>query len=126
MPEEIIEAGLEHQVANVRDKANDLYERLVLELPREAQYVVLFGFNMRWTMGMNFREAMHMWELRTIPQGHPSYREMCQKMHTSTRQKPQYKKLADAMQHVDYNDYFWSRADSEARQRAKEAMLKEK
>ncbi len=29
-------------------------------------------------MKMNLREALHMCELRTMPQGHPDYRFICQ------------------------------------------------
>jgi thymidylate synthase ThyX len=31
-------------------------------------------------MKMNLREAVHMCELRTMPQGHPDYRFICQVM----------------------------------------------
>ena len=31
-------------------------------------------------MKMNLREALHMCELRTMPQGHPAYRFICQEM----------------------------------------------
>ena len=31
-------------------------------------------------MKMNLREALHMCELRTMPQGHPDYRFICQEM----------------------------------------------
>ena len=31
-------------------------------------------------MKMNLREAVHMCELRTMPQGHPDYRFICQEM----------------------------------------------
>ena len=33
------------------------------------------------SMQMNAREAMHLLELRTSPQGHPAYRRVCQEMH---------------------------------------------
>ncbi len=122
VPDEIKEARFGDIVLRVADKSADLYEKLKTEgLREEAQYVVLFGHNIRWYMGMNFREAMHMWELRTIPQGHPSYRRMCQEMHRLTSEK--YPELANTMKFVDYNDYFWSRAESEARQRARERQL---
>jgi len=31
-------------------------------------------------MKMNLREALHTVELRTMPQGHPDYRSICQEM----------------------------------------------
>ena len=38
------------------------------------------GHRMRYLIKLNAREAMHMIELRTSPQGHPSYRQICQEM----------------------------------------------
>ena len=39
------------------------------------------AFRVRYVMQFNAREAMHMIELRTSPQGHPEYRKVCQQMH---------------------------------------------
>ena len=60
--------------------AADLYEQIYRDLPWEAQYVVPFAYKIRWYMKMNLREAVHMCELRTMPQGHPDYRFICQEM----------------------------------------------
>lgn len=122
MPELIEEAGLANEVARCRDEVADLYERFLTNFgPEIAQYVVLFGFRLRWLMGMNDREAMHLLELRTIKQGHPDYRRICQKMQRlAEAQSP----LRARMRHyVDFNEYFWSRAESEASQRRKERRL---
>jgi thymidylate synthase ThyX len=56
-------------------------------------------------MQMNAREAMHMLELRTSPQGHPEYRQVCQQMHRLIAEKAGHRVLAAAMSHVDANDY---------------------
>lgn len=124
MPKEIVEAGYEKEALACRDKSMALYETLKKDFPEEAQYVVLFGFNVRWSMGMNDREAMHLLELRTVAQGHPDYRLLCQQMHQKIRERSPWR--ADLMKFVDYNDYYWSRAESEARQRVKEKQLDEK
>ena len=72
---------------------------------------------------MNLREAQHMLELRTIPQGHPNYKKICQEMNTLiTKRFPQ---IIGVTQFVDYKDYFWSRGESEAKQRQKERQLEE-
>ncbi|HUD06797.1 MAG TPA: dTMP kinase [Candidatus Saccharimonadales bacterium] len=47
----------------------------------EAQYATLLGHKMRWQITINAREAFHMLELRTSPQGHPGYRKLCQEMY---------------------------------------------
>jgi thymidylate synthase ThyX len=36
---------------------------------------------MRWKVTYNAREAFHLHELRTSPQGHPGYRKLVQEMH---------------------------------------------
>lgn len=122
MPDVIVEAGLDDKVAECRDKSAVLYEHIREDMGRdEAQYGVLFGFNIRWHMGMNPRAAQHMWELRTGPQGHPNYRKMCQEMCRTTKEKFPF--LADAFGFVNDQDIFWSRAESEAAQRRKERAL---
>jgi dTMP kinase len=47
----------------------------------EAQYATLLGHKMRWQVTYNAREAFHLHELRTSPQGHPGYRKLVQEMH---------------------------------------------
>ena len=73
---------------------------------------------------MNDREAMHMLELRSTPQGHPEYRRAAQMMHQEILRRSKWR--GEMMNFVDYGDYYWSRADSEARQRVKEKKLDEK
>ncbi len=126
MPEELKEAGFEESVCVLKERSCALYEEIAADLGREvAQYAVLFGFHIRWIMGMNDREAMHLLELRTVPQGHPSYRDVCQKMHAEILKKRAAWR-GKAMKFVDYDHYYFARADSEARQRAKERDLEEK
>lgn len=47
----------------------------------DAQYATLLGHRMRWKVTYNAREAFHLHELRTSPQGHPGYRKLVQQMH---------------------------------------------
>lgn len=106
------------------DKADALFDAMVRLNPLLAQYAPLHGHYIRWSMAFNDREAMHMLELRSTPQGHPNYRQAAQQMHKLIADRNQWR--ADAMKFVDHNDYYWSRADSEAKQRVKEAKLDEK
>ena len=106
------------------EKADKLFDAMVVENPLLAQYAALHGHYIRWYMGLNDRAAMHMLELRSTPQGHPNYRLAAQKMHKLIEQRN--KNRADMMKFVDHNDYYWSRADSEAKQRVKEAELDKK
>jgi thymidylate kinase/thymidylate synthase ThyX len=61
----------------------------------EAQYATLLGHKMRWKVTYNAREAFHLHELRTSPQGHPGYRKLVQEMHEKLAQV--HPMLADAM-----------------------------
>ena len=52
---------------------------------------------------MNLREALHMVELRTMPQGHPDYRFICQEMWRKIREvRPT---LAEAEKFIDWRKY---------------------
>ena len=46
-----------------------------------AQYAVAMGFRIRFVLQMTAREAMHLTELRSQPQGHPTYRRVAQAIH---------------------------------------------
>ena len=53
-----------------------------------APYAVVMAYRVRFYMDMNAREAMHVIELRTSPQGHPAYRRVCQLMHRAIAERP--------------------------------------
>jgi thymidylate synthase ThyX len=56
-------------------------------------------------MQFNAREAMHLIELRTTPQGHPEYRKVCQQMYRQIAEKAGHQLVADWMRYVDEADY---------------------
>lgn len=122
IPEEIVEAGYADDVRVCFERAAELYEAVRAECGRiVAQYVVPFGFNIRALFGFSNREAQHLLELRTIPQGHRSYRLVCQDLYRKMcAVDPRVEQLCPF---VDLNDYDWPRGDSEARQRAREAEV---
>ena len=61
-------------------KAAAVYRKIAAEMPNEAQYVVPLAYRIRYIMQFNLREAYHLIELRSVPQGHPSYRHVVQEM----------------------------------------------
>lgn len=124
MPEELVAAGFKEQAQACIDKANALYDVLVKVDKVLAQYAVLHGHYVRWEISLNDRAAMHMLELRSTPQGHPNYRIAAQAMHKLIEDRSPWR--AEMMKFVDHNDYYWSRADSEAKQRVKERELDKK
>ena len=64
------------------DASADLHDALAAAGYRDvAPYAVAMAYRVRFYMDMNAREAMHVIELRSAPQGHPAYRRVCQQMH---------------------------------------------
>jgi len=82
VPEAIAEAGAADDWRGVLADSAELHDAIeAAGLPEVASYAVSMACRVRFYMEMNAREAMHVIELRTTPQGHPSYRRICQAMH---------------------------------------------
>ena len=62
------------------NKTKDTFERIRKKFPEQGQYVVNFAYNYPYFMKLNLREACHLIELRTVPQGHVDYRQVAQEM----------------------------------------------
>jgi thymidylate synthase ThyX len=110
-PPEIEEAGFKSEFDECMKRAADLYEQIFEDLPREAQYVVPFAYKIRWYVKMNLREALHLCELRTMPQGHPDYRFICQEMWRKIQEV--HPSLAEAGKFIDWQKYRLGRLQSE-------------
>ena len=57
------------------------------KFPEQSQYVVNFAYNYPYYMRFNLREATHLIELRTVPQGHADYRKIVQEMYRLINKK---------------------------------------
>ncbi|MEY4722844.1 MAG: hypothetical protein RLZZ324_357 [Candidatus Parcubacteria bacterium] len=121
MPAALREAGFATRIEECVARVSALHAKLAPTHPHAAQYLALHGSVVRWTLGMNDRALQHMIELRTTPQGHPSYRRACQEMHRCIAARSPWR--GAAMKFVDHNDYDSARGDAEASQRRKEAKL---
>ncbi|MFN2464182.1 MAG: FAD-dependent thymidylate synthase [Candidatus Dormibacteria bacterium] len=86
----------------------------------QASYLATMGHRMRYLMRMNAREAMHLIELRSSPQGHPSYRRVAQEMHHLIRDVAGHKLVADAMSFVNQDDVHLGRLEAEQRIEARQ------
>jgi thymidylate synthase ThyX len=62
---------------------------------------------------MNAREAMHVIELRTAPQGHPAYRRVCQQMHDLIAARAGHTAVAAAMTFADHSEVELERLKAE-------------
>jgi len=82
VPELVEKAGLSEAFERCFDLSLQLYSLLQAKGHQlEAQYATLLGHKMRWKVTYNAREAFHLHELRTTPQGHPGYRKLVLQMH---------------------------------------------
>src|SRR5439155_20596926 len=113
-PAAIEDAGALADWRAVMDRSAELHEQLVAhDLHDAASYAVVMAYRVRFYMDMNAREAMHVIELRTSPQGHPSYRRVCQLMHRAIADEAGHRAIADAMQFVDHSEVELERLHSE-------------
>ena len=115
VPADVIAVGMGETVRALAAEIMALYGDLEDNIGADAaEYCVLFGHNLRFKIGMNLREAQHLLELRTIPQGHPDYRRICQKIHDEILKRAPWLNETGLLKFVDHNDYHWARAGSEA------------
>ena len=113
-PAAIEEAGALADWREVMERSAELHERLADAGLRDvAPYAVVMAYRVRFYMDMNAREAMHMIELRTAPQGHPAYRRVCQLMHRAIRDVAGHSAIAAAMQFADHSEVELERLQSE-------------
>jgi thymidylate synthase ThyX len=113
-PAAVAEAGALADWREVMERSAELYERLVsADLRDVAPYAVVMAYRVRFYMEMNAREAMHVIELRTAPQGHPAYRRVCQLMHRAIRDVAGHAAVAAAMQFADHSEVELERLQSE-------------
>ncbi len=99
-PDLVDEAGLDDMFAECFDLSAELYSDLQQAgYAYEAQYATLLGHKMRWKVTYNAREAFHLHELRTTPQGHPGYRKLVLAMHQALEEV--HPLLAESMKFVN-------------------------
>jgi thymidylate synthase ThyX len=124
-PAAIEEAGALADWRAVMEQSASLYEQLMANgLSEAAPYAVVMAYRVRFYMDMNAREAMHVIELRTSPQGHPSYRRICQLMHRAIADVAGHRGIADAMQFADHSEVELERLQAERHMEKKRSALK--
>jgi thymidylate synthase ThyX len=117
VPQEIKDLGIQKEFKECMNNTNIIFNKIRKKFPEEAQYVVNFAYNYPYMMKMNLREAVHMIELRTVPQGHQDYRIVAQKMYQAINKK--HPTLSKIIKFVDMNKYELERFESEKRTEAK-------
>jgi len=123
-PAAMVEAGGQDAWQRVMDGSAALHERLRASgHAAVAAYAVAMAYRVRFYMDMNAREAMHVIELRSAPQGHPAYRRVCQRMHLLIAEKAGHRAIAGAMRFADHSEVALERLNAE---RALEARRRER
>jgi thymidylate synthase ThyX len=113
-PDAIEEAGAHDDWRTVMDETASLWESLYeTGLASIAQYAVPMAYRVRFYLQMNAREAMHIIELRTAPQGHPAYRRICQALHTQIAEQAGHRAIAAAMSFADHSEVELERLKAE-------------
>ena len=113
-PESIEAVGAHSDWAEVMDASADLHDALHAGgFAAAAPYAVSMAYRIRFYMEMNAREAMHLIELRTAPQGHPAYRRICQAMHRLIAEQAGHRLIADAMKFADHSEVELERLKAE-------------
>ncbi|HJU34379.1 MAG TPA: FAD-dependent thymidylate synthase [Nitrososphaera sp.] len=111
LPQEMVDIGLDKDFRDCMYLSKNVYNEIVKTMPEEAQYVVNFAYRYPYFLKMNLREACHMIELRTTPQGHPDYRIACQKIYDEIKRV--HPLLVQGIKFVDMNRYHLERFDAE-------------
>jgi thymidylate synthase ThyX len=100
IPDEVSEAGAGSEYERALERSRAEYERLAAAGLRDAApYALCLGYRIRYLLDLNAREAMHLIELRSGREGHPTYRAVAQAMHE--RIASVHPAIGAAMTHVD-------------------------
>ena len=101
IPEAVTSAGLGDRYDGVMERSSALYDLLLQDFPEQASYAVAMAFRVRYVMQFNAREALHMIELRSQPQGHPNYRRIAQAMYQQIATKAGHLAVAEMFSYID-------------------------
>jgi hypothetical protein len=125
VPAEVAAAGAAEDYAERQEACAALARDLAGPFPAEAAYAVTMAHRIRFTMTMNAREAMHLIELRSQPQGHDAYRAVALEMHRLIAEEAGHRGIAAMMRFVDRSAPVAGRMAAERRSLARRAAAGE-
>jgi thymidylate synthase ThyX len=100
VPAELEDAGVADAYRAGLERSREEHVRLVgMDRPEIAPYALCLGYRIRYVLDMNAREAMHLVELRSGREGHPTYRAVAHAIHAEIAGV--HPAVARAMTHVD-------------------------
>ena len=118
-PELVDEAGVADEFDEAMDRSALLYDLMAPDFPVQAQYAVSMAYRVRYVMQFNAREAIHLLELRSSPQGHPAYRRVALTMHRLIAEQAGHRAIAAAMSHITESEPGLERLEAERRAEAR-------
>lgn len=120
-PSLIDEAGVADEFDEAMERSGELYDAMrAAGFEAQASYAVSLAYRVRFNLNLNARSAMHTIELRSIPQGHPAYRQVVQAMHKLIDREAGHEAIAAMMTFVDHSsEAELERLDAERRAEAK-------
>jgi thymidylate synthase ThyX len=100
VPEELDAAGVADEFRRALERSRAEHDRLVgAGAAEHAPYALCLAYRIRYVLDLNAREAMHLIELRSGREGHPSYRAVASELHAQIARV--HPSVAAAMTHVD-------------------------
>jgi thymidylate synthase ThyX len=100
LPDELVRAGLGGEYERALDVSRAEYDRLRGEgFVAEAPYALSLAYRIRYVLELDAREALHLIELRSGREGHPSYRAVAHEMRREIAEV--HPNIAAAMTFVD-------------------------
>jgi thymidylate synthase ThyX len=80
-PQEINDYGYGKIFTELVERGGEAYEKIAVDFPYEAQYVLPLAYRKRAMFTWNLRSLHHFISLRSARQGHVSYRDIAQKVY---------------------------------------------
>jgi len=122
LPKEMEILGIKKDFKDCMYKTREVFNKIRKQYPEQAQYAVNFAYNYPYFIHLNLREACHLIELRTVPQGHVDYRKVVQDMFQQIKRV--HPRLCKIIKFVDLKEYELERFESEKRTEEKRKKLK--
>ena len=113
IPNEVKILGIDKDFKECMINSKNAFDKIRKKHPEQGQYVVNFAYNYPYFIKFNLREACHLIELRTVPQGHVDYRRVTQEMFKQVNKV--HPNLSKIIKFVDLKQYDLERFESEKR-----------
>ena len=123
LPRLVDDFGLKEKYVEAMESSKAFHKVLLNALgPAISAYAVPMAYRIRFAIDLNAREALHLIELRSSPQGHSSYRKVAQEMYGCIKDAAGHRSIAAAMKFVDLDDYHLGRLSSLRQEESKKYM----